>query len=549
MARKLKIYRGFLPNHENGIHYHFTNVQNYIAEADAECLGAPLVIDFLSWRINGGNVIVSKAAVEDNSTSSFFDVSDVSYIIVYDERTTPPPANYKEYFKAYFVKSWIEQSGNYIFSVEVDYWASYYLFANIVKMVVNRCNKAITNEVGIYDPIAVTKGTIDANIKYFYNDVNYGEGTIPTAQVSLVMLVRLVSSQNIMGTDKVVTDYMVAISLADVLTAVYNETMLDYTSIDLASRVVGGVFGIKFGSLVQTDAKVVKAWLIPSYYVNTQVGAPSIKLVTATPYTGTTHIELDVNKLVVTNEYTYEDLTTKCDPQYKWFLGGWELGIELKNTCESTHRAFISFTIGSNDVSVIVSDGDEQKDITSVFELPILGSSDLQTPLEKIGYWVRFASNATKGLLNVVGGSGGTAQAAAKGGLFALDHLANMTGSKAKATAQNGQGDASANYSCKNSTTKLNNRNQAFVYSPIKLIGFASIENEVEKAHFTGVNYSCMVSSIAAIFAYSYISTAQANLFPYVFLAADAIIDGIPTAARDAIYEKLKRGVYLKKLT
>ena len=542
MARKIKLFRGFLPNWENGIHYVFDDYIKFMDYATAHSFNM-VEIDFTNYRLNNLILSVSKSKIDANS-SAIFDYGSITYVIAYDEATSM--TQNKPYFMAYHVKSFKIQSDNVIFELSLDYWASYIYLADFKKLCVNRCNKKIAGEYGLYDDIIRTKNL--PTYKYFYAS-EHGDGTLRTDNVSLVMLIRTITSQNIFGTNYVSTDYIAYAPLSEFVQDFIDGTQnIDVTSVDLASRIAGGVYAQSFGSVNATDAKVLKAWLIPSYYLNQQLSAPVLKIKYKTCYSNNVTFERQMKIPRVSREDVYYDFLNNCEPSKKWYLGGFNNGLEIPNAAADLRRVFVTFDIGANDIVITASDGNAEKDITNVFEIPVIGQSEEQTTLEKISFWSKYIGDCLSDLQQSTNNFNSPLSAALGIGKTYLNFTRRTAGAKAQAQGQNGKGDGTLNYSCLNNSTWLNSLSQTFVYSPLKLVGFESCENEDEKANLEGISYACD-TTFSTLFSSSPLNQTEFNKFPYLFLVADCIIDGIPTAARDHIANNLKSGLYLENIT
>lgn len=541
MAMKIKLFRGFLPNYANGIHYYFDDFLKYIAYASNHSFNN-IEIDFDNYRLNTNFLSVSKAAIDAHS-SALFDYGNITYVIAYDEASSM--TDHKPYFMAYRVLGFAIQSNNVNFELEVDLWASYIYLADIKKLCVSRCNKKITGQFGLFDDIPRTKNL--PTIKYFYNS-EHGEGTMDTSNVGLLMLIRTVTNQNIFGNNYVSTDFLAYAPLDELVDAFeQGTTNIDPTSVDLASRIAGGVYAHTFGTATETDAKVLKAWLVPLYYLNAQLGIPTLTVKYKTCYSGAAVFSAQLRIPRCTREDVIYDVLNNCEPTKKWFIGGFNNSFEITNAVDDVRRVFVTFNIGANNIVIYASDGSADKDITSCFEIPVIGLAEEQSTLEKISFWSKYIGASLGDLQQATTGFNTPASAALGISRGYLNFVSRTMGAKAQGQGQNGIGDGTLNYSCKDDTTWLHGLSEDFVYSPLKIFGFDSTEDEKERVNLEGINYSC-VSDLATLFASSALFPTAYTNFPYLFLKADCIIDGIPVTACDEIKNKLSAGVYLENI-
>lgn len=533
--REIWLFYGFTPNHGKNPFYYSTNIRNYIAMLE-RYEGRKRVVDSDNYRMQNTNTL---SVVTD--TGIPFDVATYACEVTY---TTPPVGEQvRTYYelRAYHVLNAYEKGGYSFYTLQPDLWGTYACRASITDLHVKRCNKDFGGG-GVFDlPKNTEKSPVIAFWHAANNRMNLGE-------VSLVMKLRTIASQNIFGQDVVTTDYMVEMTLQEVLNCYKdgdNWRILNRdTIVDLAARLCAGVHSTAtLSSLVNLDAIVNEAWLIPSAQVRRTAVPVDIRLKSRTPYTGGSYeIEFAVHKLDVSRTYDYFE-TDDLDKEYKWYIGTYQNGMAFNLTTTEHRRIMCYYDINVDGVSVTLVDGENQKVITGEFILPVLGATDVADALGKISFYLGMSKDIIGGLASIFSAKTG-AEAALKGVGFGLDYVNSIIGNenKTKAVGQSGQGNASFNYSVvfSNGWTYLNDRDQQYVYFPLVCVGFRSMDDEENKAAQYGVNYDAFMLSLSELDNYEDFVTYTE---PYTFVQANARVAGVPLEAVEFIKAQLLQGI------
>ena len=153
--QSLYIYKDFLPNTDNGTHFRFTNVNDYIKYINTN-YGINEVLTVDNYRLNTNVLKVSFDYFKHN----LIDYRKITYLRLEQRLSdTHVLANIMNTF--YYVKSATLQSDYVTFSIELDYWATYQYLLDNHKIMLNRTNAILENEVMVYDEITKVETPIN----------------------------------------------------------------------------------------------------------------------------------------------------------------------------------------------------------------------------------------------------------------------------------------------------------------------------------------------------------------------------------------------------
>ena len=145
--QSLYLYKDFLPNTDSGTHFRFTNVNDYINYINTN-YGINEVLTVDNYRLNTNVLKVSF----DYFKRNLIDYRKITYLRLQQRLgDTHVLANIMQTF--YYVKSATLQSDYVTFSIELDYWATYQYLLDNHKIMLNRTNAILENEVMVYDEI------------------------------------------------------------------------------------------------------------------------------------------------------------------------------------------------------------------------------------------------------------------------------------------------------------------------------------------------------------------------------------------------------------
>ena len=110
-----------------------------------------------------------------------------------------------------------------------------------------------------------------------------------------------------------------------------------------------------------------------------------------------------------------------------------------------------------------------------------------------------------------------------------------MQGGKAGTSSSSQNGDAGTTYS-------LGDAN--YVAHPLYLTCYKSNRDENAHARVYGANYDDYIADVATLYNYSLLGDKTG--FTYTYLAANVVVEGVPTEAANYFVEEFKRGVYFE---
>ena len=175
--QSLYIYKDFLPNTDNGTYFRFTNINDYINYINTN-YGINEVLTVDNYRLNTNVLKVSF----DYFKRNLIDYRKITYLRLQQRLSdTHVSANIINTF--YYVKSATLQSDYVTFSIELDYWATYQYLLDNHKIMLNRTNAILENEVKeidnklyVYDntKLVVIHDISDKKINYL--EEHYKEG-------------------------------------------------------------------------------------------------------------------------------------------------------------------------------------------------------------------------------------------------------------------------------------------------------------------------------------------------------------------------------------
>lgn len=503
----LKLYTGTTPN-TDGVHVYFTSFANYLTHLSSKLL-ATISID--NYRIN---TLAIKVAL--GSTLTLANYKNVTYA-VHDLDNV-----------CYFVKSAVVQSGYVIFNVDIDYWGTYIASATFDTINVLRCNRKVG--VGLYDQIRATKAVEE--IRYATPNEHYPEGYplyYDLYDVNIVFALDYNVEQS--STRAITASDVYAISVYDLFNA-YKAwcerqnppiTADEYANpIDVAVGIVSGMYGVDatvafFPST--NDAKVTKAYLI-SHELIIKAGTVDFTIKSKSLYG-----EYDITPKYVSRVPKYLTITQTVDPNYNYYVGTPNRGLQLVRTTDTVVDVKYKCTIHQNDVEVVVMQGDNQLDITSEFEVVLTLNAGDVTNLAGIK---QVLGMGIKGGMAI-----GTMGAA---GIASLaPDVVNMIGQHHIGT-QTGHGDGVNNFKRTGNAALGLGAQYPYGYTRCQ-----SVRDEQTHAQYKGAFFDVYVADINYIFTCALL---YGSSIP-TYLQAGVTLSNVPERAQAEIKQKLAQGVYM----
>lgn len=552
----LYLYHNLQINHNNTFYVFNTLAQlkNKINGNLAHSLTAD------NYRINTNTIKVANVGA--------YSYDDITYAIeeVIDNGVTI-------FWRAYHVNSISYQSGFALLSISVDLWANYYYKASLSNIHVVRCNRLI--DTPIFDDIKATTGQEN----YLSVDSNGAVNGIATPdylgyyqeirRYYLILVVNYNAKQNLTGSDIASTTSVFAIKL-DTLRNKYidnvpdepqrsdYETQEEYTTaynnwyngltneqkqlyfnesaVEMARDFAGGIFGISSSGFSKNDAHVVSAYIVNGQFLSIsgwEVEYESVSILR--------HGNLSLRaSLLEGSDQVQKSLYIRSLSLNKKIYAGLNHGGLLLNRVinEDYAEVFIRVTIGPSSVDIVLSQGDNQADITSAFELTITNNVTQTTMLRQIAHALVKTDSTYRGVTKGIESGakqGGTAGAIVGGGLSFASSIASMVGDFNILSGIRGNGDALNTFGGYGNYVKV----------PYKATAYTSIDNEEENARNKGATFSKYITSIESLFDTSSYTLLGSGSLTSTFIIASCNIDGIPTDASDFIKNVLASGAYL----
>ena len=535
MSRQLYIYSGITPNVENGIFLTCTTPKQIIDYLRND-LVAVIALD--NYRVITNTIKINY----DTAIFGLNKVNKISYIIDADIRGTSV-----YYFRAYFVDNYDMQSGFIVFNCHVDLWGTFAHNAILSNTLITKCNRNIG--LGFYDKIERTKMEAEdvygvyepmGGISSAQPSINYMNDT----NVSIVFFVACVISDNLAHDESVTQILPFACKLSD-LRALFHATLqARYHSVEIATMVISGITQLKSTSwLANLDAQVLKMYIVPNDVLTLdEWGFMFISKSKVSEGMDDGKLEFEARAIRPSKTaLPFEINVNQMDINKKYYVGVIGDGLELTHYTKNNYILF-DFEVSHDCIQVVVKQGDAMKDITSHFQVSIIGNSLNEDALQKIAWWGKFMSGVIGKAQNIAS-SKNYAEMGMKGAQFVGDLLGQM-GERAQATGTIGNSDGTITFDWYRGSTASR------VNYPFYFNKYASVINEKERARRYGVNFREYDESTNI-----YILVTNILLKPLLgdgtfypcLIACETNITGIPLEACKYIKGLLRSGLYLER--
>lgn len=541
MGQTLTLYGNFLPNIENSTHLRYTNVDEYIYYINANyAVGEYVPVD--NYRLNANTLKIS----HDYFLRNALDYRKITYLHLGQLLGNDEQNEWQHTF--YYVKGCVFQSGYVVFTIEIDYWATYQYLLDNAKIQLNRSNAILANETMVYDEI------VKAETPFASNPFNYSlrlSGTgderryLDNSFFYVVFIVEYVTIRNLANTDYVKATSLFAISLSSLIASIGNVGG-SYTSADLASMIISGVTSTttNIGG-VNNDAKVIGAYIVP--YVESRVhrnlSATQVEFNYRTMLTGSTTMHFTANHMYTYREdipyYKYLTPTNVLGDgiNYKYYVGCYHNYMQLVNYHKTGGVKFmVSFIFAPSKVQLIVTQGDNTKDITSAITIPLIANVEISDALQTMCYiadGLGMALNNCKSIMN----SKSYGELALNVGDALLD---NFKFFKGNVSADMGvtEGDALTELGYDHDHCK----------HPLNIIYFKSLNDEAYNARLIGANVNATIENIDVIDGLTLLGkTPQDVTFDNYYVRGNLVTTAVGQKdAFDIIASKLRNGIHLK---
>lgn len=537
----LRIYAGVQPNNADK-HYYFNTLEEYKAALSSHLVKSETLDNY---RING-NVARLKIDGELITEASAF---SITYLI--DEKDN--------YYRCYNVNGAVIQSGFVLLRLSVDLWASYLPMASLSHINVMRSNRRVG--IGILDEITATSGSRVRSFAATTGTSGDGNEYMDVSRVNIVFALKYNIQQNSAGSVSRVG--LFAFNLLTLKRALYdankqggdepteaelrnNFNWSIVNPVQFAIDVVSGIYGVEganmWGISGTLNAAVLGAWLTDNLAV---VSQSNLKIKTKANWKNFTDVTL--TPLEVINVITQKTLSFANNFNRQFYVGTLQNGLKLQRRNVVTNSLTFS-TIPSNDkLTFIVSDGDNQLDVTAAFSV-VVGMTDgdvtaerqvidvVQNSVKAIGSAIALGKGIASGsgFATALGVNSMAGSLAAEIGKGRTSHVGNIVSG----------GDGLLAYwrlFTGNDTEHPENNLTTPISNPYVINAFVSIDNESVHARENGAKYSATLATLNNVFDYPLIGSGSSD----TYLQASVCVGGVPTEACDLIKGRLSGGIYL----
>ena len=519
MARLLNIYTGRRINEGENTHILASSITRYV-----NTLGTPaLSLPFPNYRIVEGLVLISESDGLGLSTAQ-----RCTYCVDYDAAIG--------FMRCYFVDAVDDVSGYIRLHVRLDNWGTYIWRASMSNMHVARCNKKLSDRA-VFDDISLTHG------KQTRYDL---DSEVDLINCCAVFLLSYNVAETLIG-----NNYVTAMGLFSIrLTSVANCWNADIPAaanipiIEKAIMLLGGIY--QTGA--SRKAHVVRMWILPNPALESNLQYPE-DLKSYTPHgdisitqgqvyrvnAGIIEKTIDVAQLLNDAGETFGDIY----PNGQMEIGTGQETMPMTRFYNDFNVTY-KYVFGNADVKVIVSQGLNQKEISSAYEVSITTNNMIDTATEAAAKTIATTASALLAIAKGYG-SGGPAGAVAAGVGVGVATL-GRTRSANSSNATLGSGDG-----LQALQSKLTSDRTTKVKAGHTLVVYSSVDDEITKAMMKGAKYDFYLDSFVTLSLAPY-------LFPnpprnVAFIAIDELlITGINGDAVKYISDEFRRGVWLHQI-
>ena len=543
--QNLYLYKDFLPNTDSGTHFRFTSVNDYINYINNYKISEVLTVD--NYRLNTNVLKISY----DYFKRNIIDYRKITYLYLEQIlRDTQGSTDIIHTF--YYVKSATLQSDYVTFSIELDYWATYQYLLDNHKIMLNRTNAILENEIMVYDEITkVETPNNDEPVDYSRRLSGTGDKRryLDNSFFYVVFIVEYVVTRNLANTDYVKSTDLFAVPLSTLISSLNIATAETYTSVDLASMIISGITSTttNIGG-VNNDAKVIGAYIVPSFEtsIESHLSVINVEFNYRTMLTGSETKTFTARSVyayrtdLIYNEPlapTLQEYTNQDGINYKYYVGGFHNYMQIVNYRKSSYvKIMISFVFTPAKVQLFVSQGENSKDITNAITIPLIANVEISDALQTMCYIADGLSMVLSNTKSIMGSKNFTDLSFN----VADSILDNFKFLKGNVNADMGitQGDG---------LTEMRYSHDA-CYFPYSLIYFKSLNDEKYNARLIGANVDATIENIDVLDGLDLLGGTPTNVtFDDYYLRGHLI--GSVIGQQDAyniIKQKLQNGIHLK---
>ena len=543
--QNLYLYKDFLPNTDSGTHFRFTSVNNYINYINNYRINEVLTVD--NYRLNTNVLKISY----DYFKRNIIDYRKISYLYLEQIlRDTQGSTDIIHTF--YYVKSATLQSDYVTFSIELDYWATYQYLLDNHKIMLNRTNAILENEIMVYDEITkVETPNNDEPVDYSRRLSGTGDKRryLDNSFFYVVFIVEYVVTRNLANTDYVKSTDLFAVPLSTLISSLNIATAETFASVDLASMIISGITSTttNIGG-VNNDAKVIGAYIVPSFEtsIESHLSVINVEFNYRTMLTGSETKTFTARSVhayrtdLIYNEPlapTLQEYTNQDGINYKYYVGGFHNYMQIVNYRKSSYvKIMISFVFTPAKVQLFVSQGENNKDITNAITIPLIANVEISDALQTMCYIADGLSMVLSNTKSIMGSKNFTDLSFN----VADSILDNFKFLKGNVNADMGitQGDG---------LTEMRYSHDA-CYFPYSLIYFKSLNDEKYNARLIGANVDATIENIDVLDGLDLLGGTPTNVtFDDYYLRGHLIGNVIGQQdAYNIIKQKLQNGIHLK---
>lgn len=528
MARQLYLYSGINPNTEGVRHYFFNTASQYLNELQSH-LVANIPLD--NYRI-----VLNTAKIPLTAPLNIANYNSISYIIDYDVTTN--------YFVCYYVDSIILED-YIIYNLSVDLWATYILKASFSNIHVTRCNRHLSNN-GIYDEIENTnyEMTYDFLTPTPEGEAYDDDNQIYDEYVYVVYLAEFNVQQSVFGDDHISKTMLFATPCGEFR----NKFLIQKDStLERALDAIGGIYQVQGSGSAWTDARIIQAWVMPSSLIDLgeRTGDVSQTQYLTFKSKGAMVTDAQFKGYVVYpahKKLEFRDIENNINKAL--YFGVLNEGLKLKRYTSDVLYAELHAYVSINTINVVMTQGDNQKDLTKDFMTTLTTNAGVVTTGRRIAQALsRSVSLGTSISSDISKGQYANAGLSLVKGI--ADMVPNVNIDKAI-----GGGDGSLNFYRpqfydEDDPTYIDD----VLQNPFKLCKFTSVNDENQHARLYGARFNEMIADFLAPQQQALLGTGNHLTLTDTYIVANCRIEGLPTEARNEVLRKLNSGIYYKYLT
>lgn len=388
----LYLYKEITPNKDPLNFYYFWQFSKY-----KTALSGKLVKSITNDKYTI-NTEVLRLALDEDVTLSILDT--ITYII--DEEG--------DYKRCYFVDSFNYQSGYAIFSLSIDIWGSYIYKAKFANSYVQACDRNLDTTDGRWyykEGSCIYRNDSSPSFSY----IGAQGSQISNMDVFAVFSVKSNVFQTQDGSTSTIK--LLGVNLRNLKTQWVNAgasgdrlDLSKYQDLEVVARVLGGIYGSAYTESSADDfkAEVINAWLLPrdliktrgTYYLASRVG--DSRVTSGNFIWHAEFVELETCETNFIEDHT-NSVSTLLTTNY---VGTEYNGLKLINTDILNYgfRCIASY----ESITVVVYQGDNEKDITNSFAIALTNIAGDITPQRQMVTALNKILSIGTGAMATIGG-------------------------------------------------------------------------------------------------------------------------------------------------